>query len=63
MNQLTAADVLAKDAVPSEPNVPAIPTTFKLGEQHLLLFATIAQFEQLLTKRWKTSIINFSHRR
>ena len=40
----SAADLLAKDAIPSEPNVPAIPTVFKLGEQRLSLFGTIAQF-------------------
>lgn len=39
-----AADLLAKDAIPSDPNVPAIPTIFKLGDQRLSLFGTIAQF-------------------
>jgi len=39
-----AADILSSDASPSEPNLPAIPTVFKLGEQMLSLFGTIAQF-------------------
>ncbi len=39
-----AAELLAKDAIPSEPNVPAIPTIFNFGDQRLSLFGTIAQF-------------------
>jgi len=39
-----AANAIAQDAIPSEESAPAVPTVFRLGDQRLSLFGTIAQF-------------------